>query len=104
MDLYRYPGARMDVSSPAKVTITPLSPGEVPPPGSTIIPPQSPVTAAMHTIHAAQQANVNLAKQAMESNQALAAQAAEAVNKVETETLTRAVQPPPWSVTFTEAR
>lgn len=104
LEYWLYPGAAMTVSTLTKVQLTAAAPGEVPPQGAMVIPPQSSTAAAAQTVLAAQQANVDIAKKAMLETQALTQQAAEAVQKVETETLTKAVQPPPWSVTFTEQK
>ncbi len=91
MDFWLYPGAYVNVSAPTKVTMTPAAPGEVPPAGVTVIPPQSPLP-----IHAA------LAR-AAEAQAEISAQAAAANQAVQA--ATQAVEPPPpWEVTFTEKR
>jgi hypothetical protein len=121
VDFWLYPGAYVNVNMPTKVTMVPVAPGEVPPPGVTVIPPQSSVfTPLGKTIEAAAQANLDVARQGLEAAQSLTtqqtaeAQAAfdaaliksnqEAAKLVHTTHPVQPGQPPPWEVTFTEKR
>ena len=97
VEVYLYPGVGMSVTQLTKVTLEPMPAGTVPPPGSTIIPPQPPAPAQSL-----------LAAHADNAQAALVAQSAEAV-KAAADAHAALAQatgqpPPPWSVTFTEQR
>ncbi len=125
MNFWVYPGVYVSVDVPMKITMTPVMPGEVPPAGTTIIPPQtsSPTTTTAsttpmaQTIQAAVAANLEVARQGAESAQAITnqqtaeAQAAfdaalaksnEEAGRLAAAQQALAGQPIPWSVTFTQ--
>ncbi len=85
MDFWLYPGAYVHVNAPTKVTMVPAAPGEIPPPGATVIPPQSPLP-VQAAIARAVEAQAEISAQATAANQAVQAAV------------------PPWEVTFTERR
>ncbi len=89
MEFWLNPGALVSVNALTKVTMTPAAAGETPPPGATIIPPMSPLTAMAQQTNAAMAANTEVATQA-----AIAAQAAQ-------EAVSTALAKP-WEVTFRE--
>ena len=118
-EYWMYPGVAMQVSVPMKLSLIPITPGETPPPGTTIIPPQTPMAA---TIRAAAAANLEVARQGEAAAAAVSeqhtAEAAAALNAAMEKTNAEAVKlteaakaasissapSPPWSVTFTEVR
>ena len=93
MDFWLYPGAYVNVNAPTKVTMTPAAPGEVPPAGVTVIPPQSPLPVHAALARAAE-AQAAIVEQGIAANQAI--QAASQAAPVD--------PTPPWEVTFTEKR
>ncbi len=89
MEFWLYPGALVNVSALTKVTMVAAAAGEQPPAGAMVVPPHSPLPAAAALIRQAQEANLQVAKDAAIANQAV--QEAATVQ-------------PPWSVTFTEMK
>ncbi len=89
MDFWLDKGVSVQVPSLTKVTMVAALPGEEPPPGAMVIPPRSPLPAAAAMIRQAQEANLEVAKQAVAANQAV---------------LQSAPDHTPWSVTFTETK
>ncbi len=89
MDFWLNPGVNIQVNSLTKVTMVPAAPGETPPAGAMVVPPQSPLPAAAAMIRQAQEANLEVAREAAIANQAV----------LESQTIH-----PPWSVTFTEQK
>ena len=83
MDFWLYPGALVSVNGPTKVTMISASPGEYPPPGATVIPPQSSLPPSVAIARMAEQA---IAEQGEETKRAVAAATSHA----------------PWEVTFQE--
>ncbi len=93
MDFWMRPGVAVQVNALTKVTMLAALPGEEPPPGAMVVPPDSALPPHVAMIRqAAEHASEAIAKQAAVANQAVKAASAEVPN------------PPPWSVTFTEAK
>ncbi len=89
MDFWMRPGVQVNVNSLTKVTMVAAKPGEEPPPGAMVVPPESPLPAAAAMIRQAQEANLQVAREAAIANQAVQ---------------DAAIAPTPWSVTFTEQK